>query len=172
MGSLVDAKRRSEEKGRKLLDRSEGGAGMLHNFTKPRPLGGGAEVQEDVLVGSKLLKRVDVKKARVEGTLAGGYARRSDGRQAVGKRIILGFGGSASAHDSGGTKNGSKQLQGKHRSWSRRLSSQSAAGSQDGHMWGIIAVLATVEQGLQTSKLECAKNHLKHPVDRPKMHVV
>ena len=40
---------------------------------------------------------MEVKKNKSEGTLAGGYASTSDGRQVVGKRSIAGFGGSASA---------------------------------------------------------------------------
>ena len=50
------------------------------------------------------LAKSDSEKARVEGTLAGGYVRTTDGRQAVGKRSIAGIGGSVSAHDSGGLK--------------------------------------------------------------------
>ena len=57
-----------------------GGAGMMHNITKPRHWRGGAQVTGDVFEDAQRLKRVEVKKARVEGTLAGGYARTSDRR--------------------------------------------------------------------------------------------
>ena len=48
--------------GTKLLDSAEGGAGMLHNITKPRPWRGGAQVIEHVFEDAQLLKRVEGKR--------------------------------------------------------------------------------------------------------------
>ena len=64
----------------KLFDCAEGGAGMWHNISKPRPWRGGAQSVEDVFEGAQPLKRVEVTR-----TLAGGFTRANDERQAVGE---------------------------------------------------------------------------------------
>ena len=61
---------------------------MLHTITKPRPWRGGAHVSEDVFEDAQTLKRVEVEEARVEGTLAGRYARTSDRPQALDNRAL------------------------------------------------------------------------------------
>ena len=44
----------------KLLDSADGGAGLLHHITKPRPWRGGAQVLVDVFEDAHPLKRVEV----------------------------------------------------------------------------------------------------------------
>ena len=66
MRSLVVGNRRREEKTErleqqkvwvdKLLDTAEGGAGMLHLITKPRPWRGGAQVSENVFEDTQPLE--------------------------------------------------------------------------------------------------------------------
>ena len=58
----------------KFLDSAEGGPGLLHNITEPRLWRRGAQViGKNVFENGQPLKRVDVRRAGMQRTLAGRY---------------------------------------------------------------------------------------------------
>ena len=88
---------------------------MLHNITKPRPWRGRVQIRCEQEWEEHW--QVDTAEQVTYDNLWG-------------RKIVAGFGGSASTHEVRGVYKVDKKLQGEHRGWSSWLSSQSAVGSR------------------------------------------